>query len=96
MNFDIISKICNKDKKILEIIKQINKKIKYKEYIQGKKEKIKGVMIIEKQMQSEHIRKIGENEECFKKQINLTLDKITMKDEYIIILMKKLKELEIY
>ena len=53
-------------------------------------------MIIEKQIQSEHIRKIGENEECFKEQMNLTLDKITMKDEYIIILMKKLKELEIY
>ena len=53
-------------------------------------------MIIEKQIQSEHIRKIGENEECFKEQINLSLDKLTMKDEYIIILMKKLKELEIY
>lgn len=96
LNLDIISKICNKDKKILEIIDQINKKIKYKENIQGKIEKIKGVMIIEKQIQSEHIRKIGENEECFKEQMNLTLDKITMKDEYIIILMKKLKELEIY
>ena len=96
LNLDIISKICNKDKKILEIIDQINKKIKYKANIQGKIETIKGVMIIEKQIQSEHIRKIGENEECFKEQMNLTLDKITMKDEYIIILMKKLKELEIY
>ena len=57
LNLDIISKICNKDKKILEIIDQINKKIKYKENIQGKIEKIKGVMIIEKQIQSEHIRK---------------------------------------
>ena len=53
-------------------------------------------MIIEKQIQSEHIRKIGENEEGFREQINLSLDKITIKDEYIIILMKKLKELEIF
>ena len=96
LNMEIIAKICNKDKKIIEIIDQINKKIKYKENIQTKIEKIKGVMIIEKQIQSEHIRKIGENEVCFKEQINLSLDKITMKDEYIIILMKKLKELEIY
>ena len=59
-------------------------------------EKVKGIMIIEKQIQSEHIRKIGENEEYFKEQINLSLDKLSMKDEYLIILMKKLKELEIY
>ena len=96
LNVEIITKLCNKDKKIIEIINQINKKIKYKEEMQEKIEKIKGVMIIEKQIQSEHIRKIGENEECFKEQINLSLDKLTMKDEYIIILLKKLKELEIY
>jgi hypothetical protein len=96
LNIEIIAKICNKDKKIIEIIDQINKKVKYKENIQSKIEKIKGVMIIEKQIQSEHIRKIGENEDCFKEQINLSLDKITMKDEYIITLMKKLRELEIY
>jgi len=96
LNVEIIAKVCNKDKKIIEIINQINKKIKNKEEMQEKIEKIKGVMIIEKQIQSEHIRKIGENEECFKEQINLSLDKLTMKDEYIIILMKKLKELEIY
>ena len=96
LNVEIITKLCNKDKKIIEIINQINKKIKNKEEMQEKIEKIKGVMIIEKQIQSEHIRKIGENEECFKEQINLSLDKLTMKDEYIIILMKKLKELEIF
>jgi len=96
LNVEIITKMCNKDKKIIEIINQINKKIKDKEEMQEKIEKIKGMMIIEKQIQSEHIRKIGENEECFKEQINLSLDKLTMKDEYIIILMKKLKELEIY
>ena len=96
LNVEIITKLCNKDKKIIEIINQINKKIKDKEEMQEKIEKIKGTMIIEKQIQSEHIRKIGENEECFKEQINLSLDKLTMKDEYIIILMKKLKELEIY
>ena len=96
LNVEIITKLCNKDKKIIEIINQINKKVKYKEEMQEKIEKVKGTMIIEKQIQSEHIRKIGENEECFKEQINLSLDKLTMKDEYIIILMKKLKELEIY
>jgi len=96
LNVEIITKLCNKEKIIIEIINQINKKIKYKEELQEKIEKIKGTMIIEKQIQSEHIRKIGENEECFKEQINLSLDKLTMKDEYIIILLKKLKELEIY
>ena len=96
LNLELISKIFNKDTKITEIIEQIIKKLKDKQNSQSKIEKIKGVMIIEKQIQSEHIRKIGENEECFKEQINLSLDKLTMKDEYIIILMKKLKELEIY
>ena len=96
LNLELISKIFNKDKKITEIIEKIIKKLKDKQNTQDKIEKIKGVMIIEKQIQSEHIRKIGENEDCFKEQINLSLDKLTMKDEYIIILMKKLKELEIY
>ena len=96
LNIDIISKICNKEKKITSLIEEINKKIKQKENLQSKIEKIKGKMIIEKQIQSEHIRKIGENEEGFREQINLSLDKITIKDEYIIILMKKLKELEIF
>ena len=96
LNLEIISKMCGEDKKIVEIINQINNKIKTKENIQSKIEIIKGKMIIEKQIQSEYIRKMGENNECFKEQMNLTLDKITMKDEYIIILMKKLKELEIY
>ena len=96
LNLELISKIFNKDKKITEIIEKIIKKLKDKQNTQDKIEKIKGVMIIEKQIQSEHIRKIGENEDCFKEQINLSLDKLKMKDEYIIILMKKLKELEIY
>jgi hypothetical protein len=96
INIDIISKMCNKDKKIASLIEEINKKLKHKETVQSQIEKIKGKMIIEKQIQSEHIRKLGENEESYKEQINLSLDKITIKDEYIIILMKKLKELEIY
>ena len=96
LNLELISNICNKDKILIKIIEDIEKKIKEKEKIRSKMEKLKGVMIIEKQIQSEHIRKIGENEECYKEQINLSLDKLTMKDEYIIILMKKLKELEIY
>ena len=96
LNLEVITKMCGEDKKIIEIIEKINNKIKTKENIHSKIEKIKGKMIIEKQIQSEHIRKMGENNECFKEQMNLTLDKITMKDEYIIILMKKLKELEIY
>lgn len=96
LNLEMILNISNKDKNIKGIIEQINKKIKEKENIQNKIEKVKGMMIIEKQFQSEYIRKMGENEVCFKEQINLSLDKLTMKDEYIIILMKKLKELEIY
>ena len=96
LNLDIISKYCQKNKKIKEIINSINSKIKKKEEIQKKIEKIKGTMIIEKQIQSEYIRKKGENEIFQKDQINFNLDKLTMKDEYIIVLMKKLKELEIF
>ena len=96
LNLELISNICNKDKILIKIIGDIEKKIKEKENIRLKMEKLKGVMIIEKQIQSEHIRKFYEEEECYKEQINLSLDKLTMKDEYIIILMKKLKELEIY
>ena len=96
LNLDIISKYCQKDKKIKELINSINNKIKKKEEIQKKIEKIKGAMIIEKQIQSEYIRKKGENEIFQKDQINFNLDKLTMKDEYIIVLMKKLKELEIF
>ena len=96
LNMDIISKFYKKDKKIKELISCISNKIKQKEESQKKIEKIKGVMIIEKQFQSEYIRKKGENDNYQKEQINLNLDKLTMKDEYIIILMKKLRELEIF
>ena len=96
LNLDIISKYCQKDKKIKELINSINNKIKKKEEIQKKIEKIKGAMIIEKQIQSEYIRKKGENKIKKKDQINFNLDKLTMKDEYIIVLLKKLKELEIF
>ena len=96
LNLDIISTFCKKDQKIKELINNINNKIKTKEQIQKKIEKIKGTMIIEKQFQTEYIRKKGENELHHKEQINLNLDKLTMKDEYIIIFMKKLKELEIF
>ena len=96
LNLDIISTFCKEEKKIKELINNINNKIKAKEQIQKKIEKIKGTMIIEKQFQTEYIRKKGENEVQHKEQINLNLDKLTMKDEYIIIFMKKLKELEIF
>ena len=96
LNLDIISKYCQKDKKIKELINSINNKIKKKEEIKKKIEKIKGAMIIEKQIQSEYIRKKGENNIFQKDQINFNLDKLTMKDEYIIVLLKKLKELEIF
>ena len=96
LNLEIISKFCKKNKNIDQIINAINNKIKEKEEIQKKIEKIKGAMIIEKQIQSEYIRKKGENDVCHKEQINFNLDKITIKDEYIIVLMKKLKELEIF
>ena len=96
LNLDIISKFCKKDKNIIAMINEINNKIKKKEEIQKQIEKLKGAMIIEKQIQSELIRKKGENEIYHKNQINFNLDKITMKDEYIIVLMKKLRELEIF
>jgi len=96
LNLDIISKYCQKDKKIKELINSINNKIKKKEEIKKKIERIKGAMIIEKQIQSEYIRKKGENNIIQKDQINFNLDKLTMKDEYIIVLLKKLKELEIF
>jgi len=96
LNLDIINKFYKKDKNVNELINSINIRIKTKEEIQKKIEKIKGVMIIEKQIQSEYIRKKGENGVYQKEQINLNLDKISIKDEYIIVLMKKLKELEIF
>ena len=93
---DIINKIYDKNKDIRELIIKVKNKIKNKEDIEKKIEKIKSVMIIEKQIQSEYIRKKGENEKFNNEQINLNLDKITMKEEYIIVLMKKLRELEIF
>ena len=96
LNLDIINKIYDKNKDIRELIIKVKNKIKNKEDIEKKIEKIKSVMIIEKQIQSEYIRKKGENEKFNNEQINLNLDKITMKEEYIIVLMKKLRELEIF
>ena len=96
LNMDIISKFYNKDQKILSLIQSINQKISNKDKIYEKIEKVKGAMTIGKQIQSECIRKTAENEESYKEQITLSLDKISMKDEYIVILLKKLRELEIY
>lgn len=96
LNIDVLTKMYCKDKNINNIIERIKIKLKEKENIRKKIEKIKGAMIIEKQIQGEHRRKIAENDITFKEQISISLDKLTIKEEYIIALMKKLKELEIF
>lgn len=96
LNIEVLNKFYSKDKNILKIIEKIKNKKKVKEVISKQIEKVKGAMIIEKQIQTEHKRKIAENDETYKEQINLSLDKLTVKDEYTVILLKKLRELEIF
>ena len=70
--------------------------LKKKEEFYKKKQKIKGKILIEKQIQEEFKRKIEENELYFKDQLKSSEDKNLIKDEYITLFLRKLKEVDIF
>ena len=63
--------------------------LKKKEEYYKKKQKIKGKILIEKQIQEEFKRKIEENELYFKDQLKSSEDKTLIKDEYITLFLRK-------
>ncbi len=96
LNINFLKNLNNNDKKINKLIENIKNKIIKKKEIRKKIINIKGKMLIERQIQEESKRKINENKNYYKDQINSVEEKNQIKDEYIIQFLKKLYEVEIF
>ena len=96
MNFEILKLRINKNQEISDMLYRLESLLKKKEEFYKKKQKIKGKILIEKQIQEEFKRKIEENELYFKDQLKSSEDKNLIKDEYITLFLRKLKEVDIF
>ena len=96
LNINFLKNLNNNDKKINKLIENIKNKIIKKKEIRKKIINIKGKMLIERQIQEESKRKINENKNYYKDQINSVEEKNQIKEEYIIQFLKKLYEVEIF
>ena len=96
MNFEILKLRINKNQEISDMLYRLESLLKKKEEFYKKKQKIKGKILIEKQIQEEFKRKIEENELYFKDQLKSSEDKTLIKDEYITLFLRKLKEVDIF
>jgi hypothetical protein len=83
-------------KEIIQALKNIRKKFTEKKELKETFSKIKGKILIEKQIIEELKRKNEENNEYYKEQIKEYEENRDNKDEYLKIFEKKLKEVEIY
>lgn len=78
------------------LIPDIFKKFKTKNLKRQKIQKLKAKILIEKQIKIEFNRKINENKEYFIDQIKSWEDNLLSKEEYTIMLLTKLKQLDLY
>ena len=81
---------------VSQIMKNIKKKFEEKNNLKENLSKVKGKILIEKQIIDEIKRKTEENNEYYKEQIKEFEENRDNKDEYLKIFEKKLKEVEIY
>jgi hypothetical protein len=99
LNIDLIEKVAennpNKDL-IHSLLAKFKEKFDRKKELKDEISKIKGKLLIEKQIIEELKRKIDENEEYYKDQLKEMDENYANKEEYIKIFEKKLKEVEIY
>ena len=84
------------NQEINDLVKKINNSLKQKEEILKRKQKLKGKILIEKQIQQEFKKKIEENNFFFDDQIKASEEKGNIKIEYIAVLLGKLKEIDIF
>jgi len=106
INFDIltnfikqntsINTLLNKDKEILLLIKKVQNTYKNKFTLITKLKDCKSKLLIETQINYEKKRKYYENMDAYKEKVKGNEDALDAKEEYIKVLAKKLKEVEIY
>jgi hypothetical protein len=101
LNIDLLQNLLKENKKsesieLVSIISEIRRKFDLKKNLRKEVSKIKGKILIEKQIIEEHKRKFDENDEYYKDQIKEFEENRENKEEYIKVFEKKLKEVEIY
>ena len=96
INYDLLNLMTDNNQELNNLVKKIDNSLKQKEEILKRKQKIKGKILIEKQIQEEFKKKIEENNFFFDDQIKSSEDKGNIKIEYIAILLGKLKEIDIF
>ena len=96
LNYEILKIKLNNNQELSDLLYRIENILKKKEEKYKKKKQIKGKILIEKQIQEEFRRKIEENESYFKEQTKSSEEKNLIKDEYITLFLRKLKEVDIF
>ena len=96
INYDLLNLMTENNQEINDLVKKINNSLKQKEEILKRKQKLKGKILIEKQIQEEFKKKIEENNFFFDDQIKASEEKGNIKIEYIAVLLGKLKEIDIF
>ena len=96
INYDLLNLMTENNQEINDLVKKINNSLKQKEEILKRKQKLKGKILIEKQIQEEFKKKIEENNLFFDDQIKASEEKGNIKIEYIAVLLGKLKEIDIF
>jgi hypothetical protein len=84
------------DQNLVDTLRSVKQNFEKKQNMINEIKKIKGKMLIDKQIIEETRRKQHETEEYHKENVKETEDVVLSKDEYIKIFEKKLKEVEIY
>lgn len=102
LNIDLIENLLKEHKSsggfndLSEILQSIKQKFEKKKQLREEVCKVRGKILIEKQIIEELKRKCDENEDYYKDQIKEFEENRDNKEEYIKIFEKKLKEVEIY
>ena len=96
LNISMVKETNKKNKDIENIIEHIKQIVKKKKSLLSEIKARKGKNLIENQIQEEFKRKIEENNDYYNDQIHSWENSNLSKDEYITILLQKLKQVEYF
>ena len=92
----MVKELNKPNKDVTNIIEHLTQMIQLKRKLTKEIKEQKGKMLIENQIQEEFKRKIEENNDYYNDQIQSSTNSCLSKDEYITLLLQKLKQVEFF
>lgn len=96
LNIQMVKELNKQNKDVTNIVEHITQIILLKKKLTKEIKEQKGKLLIENQIQGEFKKKIEENNEYYEDQIQSSTNSCLAKDEYITLLMQKLKQVEFF